>query len=240
MAAEKGTGQADQPSGRSVWALAPSPAACVCAFAWSPGSWQGVCMETPVHTPEPAPAQALSPSDTCPQHWPHGWLVPMGENLLPSNGGWGLQQSPNQAGPTIHQALAQRGWQAGATGPCREGADRGSGQRPHRHCVPSWALSVVTRIGDRGVGLTSAAAMASGFPCLQRPDPSSLWPEKPRPPSQPRVLSPGMRGRRQWLHGQRCSGGAWVAWLLGGGARSAGQWDGDATGGLAARVGLLG
>ncbi|VCW77022.1 unnamed protein product, partial [Gulo gulo] len=41
--------------------------------------------------------------------------------------------------------------------------------------------------GDRGVGLTSAAAMASSFPRLQRPDPSSLWPEKPRSPSQRRL-----------------------------------------------------
>lgn len=251
MAAEKGTGQADQPGrsarlqslglGTCTFPSSVRVRVCMCMVSrelagsvhGDPSSHSRTCTHSGSESPL-TPAPSIGPMA--------GWCLWEKTSRHQMGAGGGSTSPQTKLGPPFTRLWHREAGRLERQGPGGRGQTEAlaRGHTGSCHCLPSWALSVVTRIGDRGVGLTSAAAMASSFPRLQRPDPSSLWPEKPRPPSPPRLLSPGMRGRRQWLPGQRCSGGAWVAWLLGGGARSAGQRDGDATGGLAARVGLLG
>lgn len=116
--------------------------------------------------PEPAPARAPSPSDAHPQHLPQGWLVPDPLHLWEKTsccqmGAQDSEVSLHHAGPATHQAPSQKGWQARATGLCREGADRLWPEAAQAAVTPAQrALSVVTR--DRGGGraeLTSVAAM---------------------------------------------------------------------------------
>lgn len=242
--------QADRPGcSRSVWALAPSPAACACVCVcvqlwetWPPGSWQGACMETPAHTPEPAPAQILSPSDTCPSAGPMaGWCL-WEKTSRHQMGAGGSRGHRTKLGPPFTRLRHREPGRLERQGPAGRGQTEAlaRGHTGSCHCLPSWALSVVTRDRGQRCGINLRSCHGQQLPTLaetrsQLSVAGEAQAPVPTETSQPR--DEGQEAVAPWpeMFG-RCSGGP----AAGGGARSAGQRDGDATGGLAARVGLLG